>query len=153
MKKFLLIIFSLTALVVSTNLVAQKKKTVAPVITNSLSQDPIISAQDFRLIGPFRGGRAASAVGSYTDVNTFYMGATGGGVWKTTDAGSNWKNISDGFFGGSIGAIAITPTNESIVYVGEGENSMRGNVSEGLGGMWKSTDDGKTWKNMGLKEA
>jgi photosystem II stability/assembly factor-like uncharacterized protein len=153
MKKFLLMIFSLTALVVSTNLVAQKKKTVAPVATNNLSEDAIIKAQNFRLIGPFRGGRAASAVGSYTDVNTFYMGATGGGVWKTTDAGSNWKNISDGFFGGSIGAIAITPTNESIVYVGEGENSMRGNVSEGLGGMWKSTDDGKTWKNMGLKEA
>jgi photosystem II stability/assembly factor-like uncharacterized protein len=153
MKKFLLMIFSLSSLMVSTNVVAQKKKTVAPLATNSLSEDAIIKAQNFRLIGPFRGGRAASAVGSYTDVNTFYMGATGGGVWKTTDAGSNWKNISDGFFGGSMGAIAIAPTNESIVYVGEGENSMRGNVSEGLGGMWKSTDDGKTWKNMGLKEA
>ena len=153
MKKFLLMIFSLSSLMVSTNVVAQKKKTVAPLATNSLSEDAIIKAQNFRLIGPFRGGRAASAVGSYTDVNTFYMGATGGGVWKTTDAGSNWKNISDGFFGGSMGAIAIAPTNESIVYVGEGESSMRGNVSEGLGGMWKSTDDGKTWKNMGLKEA
>ena len=153
MKKFLLMICTLSALMVSNNVLAQKKKTGAPVATNSLSQDPIISAQNFRLIGPFRGGRAAAGVGSYTDVNTFYMGATGGGVWKTTDAGSNWKNISDGFFGGTIGAIAITPTNESIVYVGEGENSMRGNVSEGLGGMWKSTDDGKTWKNIGLKEA
>jgi len=153
MKKFLLMIFSLSSLMVSTNVVAQKKKTVAPLATNSLSEDAIIKAQNFRLIGPFRGGRAASAVGSYTDVNTFYMGATGGGVWKTTDAGSNWKNISDGFFGGSMGAIAIAATNESIVYVGEGESSMRGNVSEGLGGMWKSTDDGKTWKNMGLKEA
>jgi photosystem II stability/assembly factor-like uncharacterized protein len=153
MKKFLLIALSLFSLLVSTSVEAQKKKTVAPVATNSLSEDAIIRAQNFRLIGPFRGGRAAAAVGSYTDVNTFYMGATGGGVWKTTDAGSNWKNISDGFFGGSMGAIAIAPTNESIVYVGEGENSMRGNVSEGLGGMWKSTDDGKTWKNMGLKEA
>ncbi len=153
MKKFLLMSMSLFSLLVFTSVEAQKKKTVAPPATNSLSEDAIIKAQNFRLIGPFRGGRAASAVGSYTDVNTFYMGATGGGVWKTTDAGSNWKNISDGFFGGSMGAIAIAPTNESIVYVGEGENSMRGNVSEGLGGMWKSTDDGKTWKNMGLKEA
>ncbi len=153
MKKFLLMMLSLCSLMVSNNLVAQKKKTVAPLANNSLSEDAIIKAQNFRLIGPFRGGRAASGVGSYTDVNTFYMGATGGGVWKTVDAGSNWKNISDGFFGGTIGAIAIAPTNESIVYVGEGENSMRGNVSEGLGGMWKSTDDGKTWKNMGLKEA
>jgi len=97
MKKFLLMIFSLSSLMVSTNVVAQKKKTVAPLATNSLSEDAIIKAQNFRLIGPFRGGRAASAVGSYTDVNTFYMGATGGGVWKTTDAGSNWKNISDDF--------------------------------------------------------
>ena len=153
MKKFLLMGLSLISLMVSNNLVAQKKKIVAPLATNTLSEDAIIKAQNFRLIGPFRGGRAASAVGSYTDVNTFYMGATGGGIWKTTDAGSNWKNISDGFFGGSMGAIAIAPTNESIVYVGEGENSMRGNVSEGLGGMWKSTDDGKTWKNLGLKEA
>ena len=153
MKKFLLMSMSLFSLLAFTSVEAQKKKTVAPPATNSLSEDAIIKAQNFRLIGPFRGGRAASAVGSYTDVNTFYMGATGGGVWKTTDAGSNWKNISDGFFGGSMGAIAIAPTNESIVYVGEGENSMRGNVSEGLGGMWKSTDDGKTWKNMGLKEA
>ena len=153
MKKFLLMVLSLFSLMISSSIEAQKKKTVMPVVTNSLSQDPILSAQSFRLIGPFRGGRAASGVGSYTDVNTFYMGATGGGVWKTTDAGNNWKNISDGFFGGTIGAIAIAPTNESIVYVGEGENSMRGNVSEGLGGMWKSTDDGKTWKNIGLKEA
>ena len=139
MKKFLLLTISLFSLLGSSSVEAQKKKIVAPLATNSLSEDPIIKAQSFRLVGPFRGGRAAAGVGSYTDVNTFYMGSTGGGVWKTTDAGNNWKNISDGFFGGTIGAIAITPTNESILYVGEGENSMRGNVSEGLGGMWKST--------------
>ena len=132
---------------------AQKKKTVAPAATATIAQDAIIKAQNFRLIGPFRGGRAAAGVGSYTEPNTFYMGSTGGGVWKTTDAGTNWKNISDGYFGGTIGAIAIAPSNESVVYVGEGENSMRGNVSEGLEGLWKSTDDGKSWKNMGLKEA
>ena len=154
MKKFLLLTTALFSLFVVNKADAQKKKAIAPAVpTTSLSQDPIIKAQNFRLIGPFRGGRAAAAVGSYTDVNTFYMGATGGGVWKSMDAGNNWKNISDGFFGGTIGAIALAPSNESVVYVGEGENSMRGNVSEGLGGMWKSTDDGKTWKNIGLQEA
>ena len=154
MKKFLLLTTALFSLFVVNKADAQKKKTVAtPEQSSGIAQDPIVKAQNFRLIGPFRGGRAAAAVGSYSDVNTFYMGATGGGVWKSMDAGNNWKNISDGFFGGTIGAIALAPSNESVVYVGEGENSMRGNVSEGLGGMWKSTDDGKTWKNIGLKEA
>lgn len=152
MKKIFFVFTAFVGLIMVSPMNAQKKKSVEPQKTVELSQDPLIKAQSFRLVGPFRGGRAAAAVGSFTDINTFYMGATGGGVWKTTDAGSNWKNISDGYFGGSIGAIAIAPSNESIVYVGEGENTMRGNVSEGLDGMWKSTDDGKTWKNIGLKE-
>ncbi|MBC7850980.1 MAG: glycosyl hydrolase, partial [Chitinophagaceae bacterium] len=95
---------------------------------------------------------SAAATGSYKNKNTFYFGATGGGVWKTTDAGSNWKNISDKFFGSTIGAVAIAPSDENVIYVGEGENTMRGNVSEGLGGIWKSEDAGKTWKNIGLKD-
>ena len=152
MKKLFFVFAAFIGLVTLSPAQAQKKKSTEPSKAVELSQDPLIKAQSFRLVGPFRGGRAAAAVGSFTDINTFYMGATGGGVWKTTDAGSNWKNISDGYFGGSIGAIAIAPSNESIVYVGEGENTMRGNVSEGLDGMWKSTDDGKTWKNIGLKE-
>jgi photosystem II stability/assembly factor-like uncharacterized protein len=90
--------------------------------------------------------------GSYTNKNTFYFGATGGGVWKTTDGGSNWRNISDKYFGGSIGAVAVAPSDESIMYVGEGENTMRGNVSEGLGGMWRSEDGGRTWQHIGLKD-
>ncbi len=153
MKKLLFVFVAFVGLITLSPAQAQKKKSAEPTKPVELSQDPIIKAQSFRLVGPFRGGRAAAGVGSYTDVNTFYMGATGGGVWKTTDAGNNWKNISDGYFGGTIGAIAIGPSNESILYVGEGENTMRGNVSEGLDGMWKSTDDGKTWKNIGLKEA
>ena len=153
MKKVLFISFALLSLFSVKIVHAQKKKATEVAKTTGVAQDAIIKAQNFRLVGPFRGGRAAAGVGSYTEPNTFYMGSTGGGVWKTTDAGANWKNISDGYFGGTIGAIAIAPSNESIVYVGEGENSMRGNVSEGLEGAWKSTDDGKTWKNIGLKEA
>jgi photosystem II stability/assembly factor-like uncharacterized protein len=152
MKKLILAALLLT-IIGSSEVIAQKKKVVTNTNAKLMADDPVLKAQSFRLIGPFRGGRAAAAVGAYDEPNTFLMGATGGGVWKTTDAGINWKNISDGYFGGSIGSIAIAPSNESIIYVGEGENTMRGNVSEGLGGAWKSTDDGKTWKNIGLKDS
>ena len=114
--------------------------------------DVLFSKLKYRLVGPFRGGRSAAVTGSRINKNTFYFGATGGGVWKTMDGGSNWKNISDKYFGSTIGSVALAPSDESIVYVGEGENTMRGNVSEGLGGMWRSDDAGKTWKNLGLKE-
>lgn len=114
--------------------------------------DVLYSKLKYRLVGPFRGGRSAAVAGSYEDRNTFYFGATGGGVWKTTDGGSNWKNISDKYFGGSIGAVAVAPSDENVIYVGEGENTMRGNVSEGLGGMWRSDDGGRTWRNIGLKD-
>lgn len=107
----------------------------------------------YRLIGPFRGGRSAAVCGSYKNINTFYFGATGGGVWKTTDGGSNWLNISDKFFGGSIGAVAVAPSDETIIYAGEGENTMRGNVSEGLGGIWRTDDGGRNWRNLGLKDS
>jgi photosystem II stability/assembly factor-like uncharacterized protein len=107
----------------------------------------------YRLVGPFRGGRSDAVAGSYKTRNTFYFGATGGGVWKTIDAGANWKNVSDKYFGGTIGAVAVAPGDESIVYVGEGENTLRGNVSEGLEGMWRSSDGGRSWKNIGLKDA
>src|SRR3982751_303814 len=111
------------------------------------------SKMKYRLVGPFRGGRSGAVTGSYENKNTFYFGSTGGGVWKTTDGGSNWKNITDKYFGGTIGAVAVAPSDENIIYVGEGENTMRGNVSEGLGGMWRSDDGGRTWRNLGLKDA
>ena len=130
---------------------AQKKKTV-PVQSVDEQTDSIFNeAVRYREIGPFRGGRSGAVAGSYTNKNTFYFGATGGGVWKTTDGGNNWKNISDKYFGGSIGAVAVAPSDETVLYAGEGEATLRGNVSEGLGGLWRSDDGGRTWKNVGLK--
>lgn len=116
------------------------------------TEDVVFNGAKYRLVGPFRGGRSAAVAGSYKNKTTFYFGATGGGVWKTADGGSNWINISDKYYGGSIGAVAVAPSDETILYVGEGENTMRGNVSEGLGGMWRSDDGGRSWKNIGLKD-
>ncbi|MES2647551.1 MAG: glycosyl hydrolase [Bacteroidota bacterium] len=130
-------------------LIAQKTKTAN---TATTSEPLVFKDLKYRLIGPFRGGRSGAVAGSFKNKNTFYFGATGGGVWKTADGGSNWKNISDKYFGGSIGAVAVAPSDETILYVGEGENTMRGNVSEGLEGMWRSEDGGKSWKNIGLKD-
>jgi len=130
---------------------SQSKKPITPPLPERINSS-LLEAVKYRLIGPFRGGRSAAVTASYKTRNTFYFGATGGGVWKTTDAGATWKNCSDKYFGGTIGAVEVAPSNENIVYVGEGENTMRGNVSEGLGGMWKSTDAGKTWKNIGLND-
>jgi photosystem II stability/assembly factor-like uncharacterized protein len=138
--------------IVSPTLAQKKTKKTTTETTQTNADSVLFSTTKYRLVGPFRGGRCAAVTGSYKNKNTFYFGATGGGVWKTTDGGSNWKNISDKYFGSSIGAIAVAPNDETIVYAGEGENSLRGNVSEGLGGMWRSDDGGRSWKNIGLKE-
>jgi photosystem II stability/assembly factor-like uncharacterized protein len=111
----------------------------------------LFSQYQYRLIGPYRGGRASGVCGDYKNKQVFYMGATGGGVWQTRDGGNNWKNISDKYFGGSIGSIECSPTNPYLLYVGTGENTLRGNVSEG-NGMWKSTDGGKHWLHIGLED-
>ena len=129
------------------NVVSTQQPAASPALDPSLFKNV-----KYRLVGPFRGGRSGAVTGSYKNKNTFYFGATGGGVWKTTDGGNNWKNISDKYFGGTIGAIEVAPSNENIIYVGEGENTMRGNVAEGLDGMWKSVDGGKTWQSIGLKD-
>ena len=145
MRKF----FFLAIAFISFQSIAQQKSSTT---TGANRDDVFFSKMKYRLVGPFRGGRSAAVAGSYKNKNTFYFGATGGGVWKTTDGGSNWKNVSDKYFGGSIGAVAVAPSDEDIIYAAEGENTMRGNVSEGLGGMWRSDDGGRTWRNIGLKD-
>lgn len=107
----------------------------------------------YRNIGPFRGGRSVTATGVVNDPLTYYFGTTGGGVWKTSDAGQHWENISDGFFTtGSVGAVAVSESNPNIVYVGMGEHAPRGVMTSYGDGMYKSTDAGKTWKKLGLEK-
>lgn len=107
----------------------------------------------YRNIGPFRGGRSVSSTGVVGDPLTYYMGTTGGGLWKTDDAGQRWKNISDGYFKtGSVGAVAVSESNPNIVYVGMGEHAVRGVMTSYGDGVYKSNDAGKTWTHIGLKE-
>jgi photosystem II stability/assembly factor-like uncharacterized protein len=112
----------------------------------------LLKNMQWREVGPYRGGRADAVVGIADQPETYYFGSTGGGVWKTTDGGQTWRSVSDGFFGGSIGAVAVAPSDPAVVYVGAGEETIRGNVSHG-DGMWKSTDAGKTWKHIGLDDS
>ncbi len=111
---------------------------------------PAWKSLKYRSIGPYRGGRVTAVTGVPGQPDVFYYGATGGGVWKTTDAGKTWLPVSDGFFRtGSVGSIAVAPSDPNVVYVGMGEGCIRGNVSHG-DGVWKSSDAGRTWKHAGL---
>jgi len=128
----------------------------APPATDAVKEKTLsdrFEGLEFRNIGPYRGGRSCAVAGVRRQPNTFYFGGTGGGVWKTTDGGSNWEVLSDkDFKTGSIGAIAVAESDPNIVYVGTGEAPIRGNVSHG-DGVYKSTDGGRTWKNVGLKDS
>ena len=106
----------------------------------------------WRNVGPFRGGRAGTVAGVADEPNLFYMGTAGGGVWRTTDGGRHWEPISDGYFGGTVGAVAVAPSDANVIYAGGGEQTLRGNVSYGYG-LWRSTDAGKTWTSLGLDDA
>ena len=106
----------------------------------------------YRSLGPHRGGRSAAVTGVPGNPNLFYFGATGGGVWKTEDGGQSYENISDGYFGGSIGSVAVSKSDNNVIYVGGGEVTLRGNVSSGYG-IWKSVDAGKTWNFSGLPKS
>ena len=121
---------------------------------SAAQQTPDLSgALRWRNIGPFRGGRVTAVAGIAAQPLVYYMGATGGGVWKTEDAGLTWTNVSDGFFHtGSVGAVAVSPSNPNIVYVGMGEGCLRGNLSSG-DGVYKSLDAGRTWTHVGLADS
>ncbi|WP_410504089.1 WD40/YVTN/BNR-like repeat-containing protein [Maribacter sp. 4G9] len=112
----------------------------------------LYSSLEYRSIGPYRGGRSAAVTGVPGEPNLFYFGATGGGVWKTLDGGRTWENISDGYFGGSIGAVEVAKSDPNVIYVGGGEKTLRGNVSSGYG-IWKTVNGGKTWEKAGLEKS
>jgi photosystem II stability/assembly factor-like uncharacterized protein len=120
----------------------------------SVAVDPrLYQALQWRNIGPFRAGRTTAVAGVPAQPATFYIGSSGGGVWKTVDAGRSWHNISDGFFAvGGIGAIAVAPSDPRVIYVGTGEASIRGQTTSPGDGVYKSTDAGKTWIHSGLAD-
>ncbi len=114
--------------------------------------EELYQAMEWRLVGPYRGGRVTAVAGVPSRPHTFYMGATGGGVWKTENAGHTWTNVSDGFFNtASIGAVAVSESDPNVVYAGTGESPIRGVTTSHGDGVYKSTDAGKTWTHLGLE--
>jgi photosystem II stability/assembly factor-like uncharacterized protein len=143
----LIVLFALAAL--ATPLAAQRARPVG----NTTDVDTMrYAGMRYRMVGPFRGGRATAVTGVASRPHLFYMGTTGGGVWKSDDAGHHWQNITDGFLDvGNIGAIDVADSDPSIIYVGTGSASIRGNSSVGRGA-WKSADAGRSWRFIGLRE-
>ena len=151
MKKYIILLVAL--LICSAQAQAQwrSKKNKKQVVETPNFDAKKFEALKWRNIGPFRGGRSVAACGVIGDPMTYYMGSTGGGVWKTEDAGITWNNISDGFLKtGSVGAIEVAPSDPNVIYLGMGEHAVRGVMTSHGDGMYKSTDAGKTWSHMGL---
>lgn len=151
MKQFyqaaILAIFLCSALSLS----AQRKAKSAPETDTSIPKD-FYEGLEWRNIGPYRGGRSLGAAGSPGRPYEYYFGATGGGLWKTVDGGTEWFPVTDGqVTSSSVGAVAVAETNPDIVYIGMGEVQLRGSITQG-DGVYKSTDGGKTWRHMGLKD-
>ncbi|HLG14841.1 MAG TPA: glycosyl hydrolase [Blastocatellia bacterium] len=140
-------VFALAALFLSLSL------PVTHVRAQQRYDQSLLKGLQWRSIGPYRGGRSTAVAGVASQPMVYYFGATGGGVWKTTDGGTNWQPVSDGQFGtGSVGAIGVAESDPNVVYVGMGESPIRGNVSHG-DGVYKTTDAGKTWRRVGLEDS
>ena len=115
-------------------------------------RDALLGSLEWRMIGPHRGGRVVAVAGDVSNPLVFYFGACAGGVWKTTDAGLTWRNVSDGYFKtAAIGALAVSVSDPNVIYAGTGETSIRNQVSHG-DGVYKSTDGGRTWTHLGLSD-
>jgi photosystem II stability/assembly factor-like uncharacterized protein len=124
----------------------------APTLARAQVDPGLFQSMRYRNIGPFRGGRVTTVTGVAGETFTFYMGATGGGVWKTTDAGTSWHNVSDGYFNTTgIGDIRVAPSDHNVIYVGTGESPVRGVKTSHGDGVYKSTDAGATWTHVGLE--
>jgi photosystem II stability/assembly factor-like uncharacterized protein/uncharacterized protein YoxC len=153
MKRTTLLLFFLLLFTGISLAQKKKKNTPAPPPPPEFSAEHF-SALKFRNIGPFRGGRTNAVTGVPGDPMTYYFGGVGGGIWKTDDAGISWKNVSDGFLKtGSVGAIAVAPSDPNVLYVGMGEHAVRGVMTSHGDGMYKSTDAGQTWTHVGLKNS
>jgi len=155
-----LIMSSVTAVAQRTK--AEKQKTTAAAqipesektepSEKSENEDPAFKGMKYRIVGPFRGGRSLTASGIPGDPTTYYFGATGGGVWKSTDGALTWSSVFDKEGTSAIGSLAVAAANPNVVYVGTGEACLRGNISHG-DGVYKTLDGGKNWKNVGLKDS
>lgn len=144
MRKILLPLFLLSLLSLSLHAQSDSK-------TGSADLNAAFKSVKWRNIGPFRGGRSVAVSGVPGDMTTYFMGTTGGGLWKTSDMGLSWSNISDGFFKtGTVGAIAVSESDPNVIYVGMGEHAVRGVMTHSGDGIYKSTDGGKSWKQSGL---
>jgi len=120
----------------------------------SAGEDDSLDGLEWRLVGPWRGGRVTTVTGVPGQPNLYYMGATGGGVWKTENAGTTWENLSDEHLRvGTIGAVAVARPDPNVIYVGTGESPIRGVTTSHGDGVWKSTDAGNSWTHLGLKDA
>src|SRR5215475_15782932 len=153
MKKLFLLIVVVPALVALYPASGARQARVhAQQTSNAVINPALYQDLRWRTVGPHRGGRSTAAAGVRTQPNVFYMGATGGGVWKTENYGITWLPITDGQLPtGSIGAIDVSDSNPNVVYVGTGSEAIRSNVIVGRG-VFKSSDAGKTWQSVGLRE-